>query len=304
MNGGNGEMGTDKRRKLPLPDGERAGVRGSTLITKFRSTFYFALCILQFSICTFVPSIHAASCKWIETTGDAVVENITPEEARQEALSKARLKAVEGVAGIDIQSGSMVKDFTLVADFIRSKASGAVVEEKVLGWDSKTIQEKSDQPPLTVYKVNLKTCVAAVPPGDPYFKVKASLNRPVFMTGEEAAITASCSKDCFLTILNLTADGKMNVLLPNQYEKSSRIKVGETYHFPSQGLGLEMGTLPGHRRDTEAFYIIATKEKMNLTCPVKKSGEVTAAEFYKDCLSLPAETRAEEMLVYEVRAKE
>jgi hypothetical protein len=249
------------------------------------------------------PRVFAVECKWVDSSGEAAVENMTPEEARQSALAQARLRAVEGVSGIDIQGSSMVKDFTLVADFVRTKTAGYVIEEKVQGWESKTLQDKSDSIPLTVYKVNLKTCVAAARPGDPYFKVQGKLNRPVFMAGEEAKIAASCTKDCFLTILNLTADGKINILLPNQFEQSRKIKAGETYSFPPQGLGLEMETLPGHRKDTEAFYLIATKEKMILTCPIKKNGEVSAKDFYKDCLSLPAETRAEELLVYEVRGK-
>ena len=246
---------------------------------------------------------YACDCSWIDTTGEAVVANITPEEARQAALGKARIKAVETISGVNVQGSSIVKDFTLVADFMKAMTAGYVTEEKVLGWETKSFQEKPDSPPVTLYRVNLKSCVAVSKPGDPFFKVKGELNRQVFISGEEARIKATCTKDCFLTILNLTADDKINVLLPNKFEPSVCAKAGSCYFFPAQGLAIEMGTLPGHKRDTEAFYVIATKEKLSLSGIVKKDGTVPAKDLYDVLLSLPPETRAEDVLLYEVREK-
>jgi len=111
--------------------------------------------------------------------------------------------------------------------------------------------------------VKLKSCVATTLPGDPYFKIKAELNRPFFLKGEEAKIKATCTKDCYLTIVNFTAEGKLKVLLPNDYEPSPFIKAGGVYNFPSEGLALEMHTLTGHKKDTEVFILIATKERFD-----------------------------------------
>jgi len=267
------------------------------------------LAILTFAICNLQSAIYsssfAADCTWIETSGEAAVENMTSEEARQSALNKARTKAVEGVSGINVQGSTLVKDFALVADFIHTLTSGHVVEEKVLGWDSKSFQDKPDAPPVTVYKVNLRTCVKAADAGDPYFKVKAELNRPVFMAGDEARITAGCTRDCYLTIVNISADNNISILYPNKIEPAGRMKGGASYTFPSvPGLALEMYPLQGHKRDTEAFYIIATKGNFDLQGMVKKTEGLTSKELYNSLLSLPATERAEEIVLYEVRAKE
>ncbi len=233
-----------------------------------------------------------------------MVENMTPEEARQTALNRARIKAVEGVSGIGIQGSTLVKNFTLVADFIRTLSAGYVLEEKITGWDSRSFQANPQMPPVTVYNVSMKSCVAAAGKGDPFFKVKGELNRTVFMAGEEAVIKATCTKDCYLTILNVTADDKIRLLMPNKFMPSVRLKSGECCTFPQNGLALEMSPLPNHKKDTEAFYLIATKEKLSLAGITRNDGEIRAKDLYQFLLSLPADSKAEEMLVYEVRAKD
>ena len=253
------------------------------------------------SILLSASPLHATDCEWKETTGEAAVENITAEEARQLAVNRARNKAVEEVAGVHVQGSSLVKNFTLAADFIQAMSAGYALDEKVVKWETGTYQEKPEATPLTTYKVTLKSCVAASSAEDPYFKVKGELNRPVFMEGEEARITASCTKDCYLTILNLTAGNKIRLLLPNSHEPSPRLKANETYSFPMEGMALEMHTISGHSRDTEAFLVLATKEKFDLLGLLTKGEEISQKEFYKAILSLPADTRAEEMVVYEVR---
>jgi hypothetical protein len=252
----------------------------------------------------FAASVHAADCKWIDTVGEAAVENITPEEARQTALNRARIKAVETVSGLHVQGSSLVKDVTLITDFIRTLSMGYVLEEKIVGWNSRTVQEKPEAPPVTLYKVSMRSCVAAARLGDPYFRVRGEISRPVYVTGEEAVIKASCTKTCYLTILNLTADNKMKVLMPNTFEPAAHLAPDESYTFPQKGLSLEMSLLQGHKKDTEAFYLVATKEALNLSRLMKEDGEVSAKEFYSLLLSLPPETKAEELLVYEVRDKE
>lgn len=284
---------------------------------KIFSVFLCVLCVL----CGISPPFlkggeggfaFASNCNWIETTGEAAVENITPEEARQLALNRARIKAVEGISNVNVKAITLVQNLSLVADFINTISAGYVLEEKDIEWNSKTYQEKKDSPPVTIYTVKLKSCVTTTLPGDPYFKIKAELNRPFFLKGEEAKIKATCTKDCYLTIVNFTAEGNLKVLLPNDYEPSPFIKAGGVYNFPSEGLALEMHTLTGHKKDTEVFILIATKERFDILLPLlRKEGiegrskeDISPKDFYNALLNLPADTRAEELLVYEVKEKE
>lgn len=268
-------------------------------------TKYLYCVIITFNFTTiFAYPLYAKDCKWIETIGEASVENITPEEARQLALNRAKIKAIEGVSNVKVNAITLVENYSLIADFINILSEGYILEEEVVGWDSRTFQERKDSPPVTIYTVRLKSCVASDKEGDPYFKIKGELNRPFFMTGEEVKIKVECTKDCFLTILNLTADGKMKILLPNDYEQSVFIKKGESYNFPAKGLALEMYPIKGHMKDAESFLLIATKERFDILKLIKKGEDIHPKDFYNAILSIPADSRAEEILAYEVREKE
>jgi len=272
---------------------------------KPKSNFLVSMLCVGMLLCgkTAFTAEPILNCQWIETTGEAAVENITPEEARQLALNRARIKAIEGVSDVNVHAITLVKNLSLAADFIQTLSSGYVLGEKDIEWNSKEYQEKKDSPPLTIYTVKLKSCIAPTKTGDPYFKIKGELNRLVFIAGEDAKIKATCTKDCYLTIINLTADDKAKVLLPNEYEPSPLIRGGETYNFPAGGLGLEMYPLAGHKKDSEVFILIATKERFDALKLIKKGGDIQPKEFYNAILSIPADNRAEEILAYEVVTK-
>jgi len=121
------------------------------------------------SLCLCGNLVFASNCNWIETNGEAAVENITPEEARQLAINRARVKAIEGISNVNVKAITLVQNLSLVADFINTLSAGYVLEEKDIEWSSKTYQEKKDSPPVTIYTVKLKSCVATTLPGDPYF---------------------------------------------------------------------------------------------------------------------------------------
>ena len=291
---------------------------------KPKSNFLVSMLCVGMFLCgkTAFAAEPILNCQWIETTGEAAVENITPEEARQLALNRARIKAIEGVSDVHVHAITLVKNLSLAADFIQTLSSGYVLGEKDIEWSSKAYQEKKDSLPLTIYTVKLKSCVAPTKTGDPYFKIKGELNRLVFIAGEDAKIKATCTKDCYLTIINLTADDKAKVLLPNEYEPSPLIRGGETYNFPAGGLGLEMYPLAGHKKDSEVFILIATKERFDLLLKTPSSQSSVAKGFnldnetdrklgkdilpkdlYTALLSIPADNRAEEILAYEVVTK-
>lgn len=178
------------------------------------------------------PALFSAECRWVETEGSATAENITAEEAKQLALNRARMLAVEQLSSVRISGSTLVKDFSLISEYIQSISHGYVLEEKVEQWDAVAYQDKKDMAPVAEYTVRLKSCVAPGREGDPYFRVKAEMDRPVYLKGEGAWIKTTCAKDCYLSIVNLRADGKVKVLLPNDFAQSGMIKAGVEYVFP------------------------------------------------------------------------
>ncbi len=241
----------------------------------------------------------AGQCHWVETTGEAVVENITPYEAKRLALKRARLKAIEGISPVDVNAATIIKNNAFEIEFINTLTQGYILKEEIVGWEADTVKDAKGLP-INIYTVRLKSCVVDTAPGDPFFKVTATLNKTTFTDGEEAEIRIKCTKDCYLSIVNITADGRIRLLLPNRYQSSPFIKAGTGYVFPSDGLALEIHTLEGYRENTEFFYIIATKEEFKTLSVLEKDGIVSSGDFFGALASLPADRRAEAILSYSV----
>ncbi|MBI3813464.1 MAG: hypothetical protein HY279_03220, partial [Nitrospinae bacterium] len=101
----------------------------------------------------------ASDCDWVEATGEAVVENITPDEARQLAINRARISAIESKTGVKVHGTTMVKDYNLMADIVQTLSQGYIIDEKIIKWEQGEVPlTKGGQGvviPLTTYKVKL-----------------------------------------------------------------------------------------------------------------------------------------------------
>ncbi len=289
-------------------------------IPKLLNSFALILFIFYsplFSISPFLLNLsYASDCNWVESTGEAVVENITPDEARQLAINRARISAIESKTGVRVHGGTLVKDYQLLSDMVQTLSQGYIIDENIIKWEQGVFPliplNKGGQGvvggegvvlPLTTYKVQLSACVAGVGEKDPYFKVDAKLNKPVFIEGDEAIITVKTSRDAYLHIFNLTADDRISPIAPSAILPIIPIKANKEFKFPPEGFGLLMSVIKDKKRSSECFIIVATKEPYDFIGINKKTERLTVPEFYRNIIKIPSNAKAEEMLVYEVVAK-
>src|SRR3989338_4275472 len=295
----------------------------------FLNFFSVSLCVL----CVLCGKlVFASDCNWVESTGEAVVENITPDEARQLAINRARISAIESKTGVRVHGSTMVKNYQLLADMVHTLSQGYIIEEKLIKWEQGSVPliplNKGGEGvvlPLTTYKVFISACVAGVGEKDPYFKIDAKLNKPVFIQGDEAIITVKTSRDAYLHIFNLTADDRISPIAPSVTLPIIPVKANKEFKFPPEGFGLLMSVIKDKKRSSECFIIVATKEPYDFigltNSPLTKgtpsplAGEdrvrgedvraesMTVHEFYRNIIKIPSNAKAEEMLVYEVVAK-
>jgi Domain of unknown function (DUF4384) len=269
---------------------------------------------LAFSSFAYVTS--AAEQRWVEAVGEATADDTrTLNDVKQEALERARRQAIEQVVGLKVQGETMVRNFAMQSDFVASLSSGTILEERVLRWETQTIKKDETSAPLLIYRVFLKAKVAletASP--DPAFKISATLNRPLFKNGDDVVLQIKPTRDCYITILVVTENNNVYLVLPNKHKKSNFIKEGEEYIYPSddevsKGLTLKAGLLPGCKRAKENFRIIATKKPINFTPDIFAEGiglesftKETAAvsELVKELVTIPANERTEAFLAYEI----
>ena len=288
----------------------------------FLNFFSVSLCVL----CVLCGKlVFASDCNWVESTGEAVVENITPDEARQLAINRARISAIESKTGVRVHGSTMVKNYQLLADMVHTLSQGYIIEEKLIKWEQGSVPliplNKGGEGvvlPLTTYKVFISACVAGVGEKDPYFKIDAKLNKPIFIEGDEAIITVKTSRDAYLHIFNLTADDRISPIAPSTTLPIIPIKANKEFKFPPEGFGLLMSVIKDKKRSSECFIIVATKEPFDFigfaktsSSPPLEGGDkgvvraesMTVPEFYKTIIKIPSNAKAEEMLVYEVVAK-
>lgn len=263
---------------------------------------------------TMVAAAPTRAATSVTTVGEVYLANITPEEAQQLALKRARYEAVEQVCGVRVQAETLVKDFVMQADFIHQVAYGRIIGEKVLKWELDVDQPSPLKPPGLTLRVTLQ-CEVQPEKGeaDPFYKVKVWLNKSVFENGEEMVVNLNATKGGYITVLNFTADGAVTLLYPNLLRRDNKIEAGRDYQIPakedqSELMKFQVGTLPGHKQDTEAIKVICTRGPVNLLSEVKAHGNFGVMESTKFAVTeiarllaaIPPRERAEGTAVYQV----
>lgn len=55
-----------------------------------------------------------------------------------------------------------------------------------------------------------------------------------YKTGEEVTLLFKSNKDCYINIIDIGTSGKVKIIYPNQWHKSSKIEKGKTYRLPQK----------------------------------------------------------------------
>ncbi|NQU02855.1 MAG: DUF4384 domain-containing protein, partial [Syntrophaceae bacterium] len=199
--------------------------------------------------------------------GEAAVVGITAEQGQLIALQRARADAIEKAVGTNVLGSTLVKDSAVVADFIKTFTRGFIVDETVTWLPLGTFRENEKSAPIPVYRVEINA-VVMIPEKKTAtgFVLDASINRPSYIAGEDAIITAEVSKNAHLAIFNLRADDRVNILYPrNDMGQKGICEPGETFTFPPPDSGqvCEMATVEGHKQDSEAFMVVAVPAANN-----------------------------------------
>jgi len=265
-----------------------------------------------------IPVQSQTKAQWITCTGEALIQNISNEEAQVIAKRKARLNAIEKVCGVQLQAESLVKDFMLAGDFIHSIAYGHVVDEKNMQWQTESIPpEDPSAPPVIKLTVTMEAKVKPVEDNpDPSFKVNLQLNRKSFDSGDEVIFTISSTRDCYITIINLAANDSVYVLYPNTYHKDNLITSKEKLIFPSRsdresGFHVRVSALQEHKKDTEIVKVIATKKKVDFLFDIAKTDgfgvmgtpKMAMTRLARRLSEIPVSERAEATEMYTVYNK-
>ncbi len=220
------------------------------------------------------PLAAQESANVVETEGRALMENLTPQQARHAALNQARAEAVRLVAGVKLKSENLsIRSETMqdqkhvalqefFASVNRDMAYGHVVKEEILEERMSTFDLQPGLQPQVYYYLRLRAQVKlARGEPDPAFAVQVKTDKAVYAEHENMFIEVRATKPCYVYVFNLTANDSLTVLFPNLVLQNNRVHADSTLRLMPEGLELEVTLLPGMDRAHELIYVVATKQR-------------------------------------------
>lgn len=276
-----------------------------------------------FSICLFATTalvlsqqpVFALDSEWVTVSGSAPIENVTKSEARKMAIDNARREAVEKVVGVDILSETMVINYNVSGDIIRTIPHGKVIGEEILNEEIELIPSKNKgEAPYLAYNVKMRANVIKEKgQADVFFRLEATLNRNVFKEGDLIEIKVTPSRDCYLSIFNILEDESAIILFPNRFNQNNFVKANTTFIFPGdadrkKGITLEAFVEQGKEKVDEIFHILALKEPLHFNTANFQEGiygiydgrSAMVNDLVKNIVGIPLSHRAEKFIQYRI----
>lgn len=211
-----------------------------------------------------------ASCTWVEAIGTASFgQNDTRHQAKAQAISDARAKAIEGFLGIKVQDrfmnfqqeSSLKGQVQLTESLLRVTQLGRILKEKVLRAGPQDVGDCAG----CQFTAHIQTCIVPVSDsGDKNFQANLTLNRATFVDGDEGVMQVTVTRDAYIYIYNVELDWNAGLLFPNDYAGDNHLKAGETLTYPSEELRRKgqkvVARLPsGAKVSAEMMRVIASK---------------------------------------------
>ncbi len=256
----------------------------------------------------------ATDTRIVEVSAEVHGLGRTPDEAKREALQRARDKAVAEVTGIHVAAQQLrlksevpggVRD--AFSYLVHTTSHGRIIREDV-AYHTRLVDD------IPLYRVTLVAEVALEEGArDPGFSLDITTLPPThtFRDGESVALEITVSRRSYLTVLNLRSDGTVGLVFPNEYEDDTRVNAGETVQVPDPEHGFEIRVAldEGRRQDQEQLLVIATIDPVPFRLPEPSGedelasldqGDPTLAALNRWLLQIPVDRRVEALWNYEV----
>lgn len=253
------------------------------------------------------PATPFAEPRSVEVLAEARVYGLgrTPEEARREALQRAREDAVSQVTGIVVSAQQLRlrseadrEPRDAFSSLIRTSTSGRIVREEV-------VYRTTVEDDVPVYHAMLRAEVVVEEGArDPGFTLELE-TRPAGGTirdGEELSLEIVASRDCYLTVLNVLSDGTLAHLFPNDHASNNRVEAGRKVRLPADGHPFRIRAVlpPGRSRDHEQILAVATLDPVPLILEETEGLQEAVTSLNRWLLGIPLARRAEALWSFEI----
>ena len=192
-------------------------------------------------------------------------EDMTLSESRAAAFASAKRQAVE-MARTYITSHTVVEDFELKKDQITGTAEGAVtiLEQKDHGivdnrryhvWIKAEVEYGINE--KAVAKSRPETSQAGPSEGSQLkapLTVKVWTSKKTYQRGDKITIFVQGNRDFYARIVDITSDGQIIQLLPNDFRRNQYFKANTIYRIPDKEDRFELKVTPPYGTDQIVVY--------------------------------------------------
>ena len=224
-------------------------------------------------------------------TGESIYEitNITPEQARSNAIQEARFDALQK-AGVPIRVEKI--DQSIVSNIYSSFIS--ISNTNIIGeiTDEKVEAIKLVDNDKFFYRIKLHATVALKPsPKDPSFEVYINGFAPSYKDEDKLEFSLKSTKDCYVQIFWFDENGSGFLFYPSSDETAFLLQANREYSFP-QSWTFDYTLRKYTRTSVEHtnFMFIFTKDYRPYT-KINKEGQATIEEVYQWYIKIPADKR-------------
>ncbi|MEK7390390.1 MAG: DUF4384 domain-containing protein [Elusimicrobiota bacterium] len=220
-----------------------------------------------------ILGVDPDGCTWLEGAASvAVGSQETRHQARAAAMEQARAAAVRDFLGVEVKSKFMDfqqeglrRESRLTEAILETTRNGRIVKEAVL---EEGYRDAADCPGC-LYRMRIKACVVPRESGgDQNFHVALTVSSPRFRHGEDAVLSVTATRDCWIYLYNvydLGVENRTAMLVPNDIVGEMRLQAGQTWEYPdeeSKKRGVRLiAQMPGKGDDVsaETIRVIAAK---------------------------------------------
>jgi hypothetical protein len=260
--------------------------------------------LLAASLSLVVPAAWAET-RTVEVSASVPGAGRTPEQARREALQRARDEAVVRAAGVRVAAQQLrlrseESDGTLrdgYSSLVETSTEGRIVEEQV------TYRTRLEND-IPIYEVTLAAVVELEEgTADPGFTLDLATPTGTRMIrdGEPLVLEVTASRRCHLTLIRIGSDGGLELLLPGPPAREIVLDAGRTMRIPAQSSGflIRARLSPGQEREHEGLLAVATMDPVTFTLEAGGTGDRFTA-LNRWLLRIPVARRAQALWEYEI----
>ena len=281
---------------------------------------------LAFALLTRPRDASAQGSDTVTVTQRILVgSDVTPAEAKRQAVERALAEAVRRVSGVRVQAAQLgvgddrngrVNDSFL--SVVQLDAAGRATDYRILDERFQTERHPTLGAQLYLELRALVTVARDHGAIDPGFTVSVALNDALFFDGggsiegnDELIATITPSQDAWLTVFGVVGDSAQ-VLLPNALMSDNRAVGAKPTELPSRewrdrGVHFRASLPPDEKARRELVVVVATRKPVHFATSTQTSDALSTSfpmmDIQKWLVTIPLDQRAIAFAAYEVRRK-